>query len=308
MQYEGLFSRGSRVPAAVLNRIQAVMSGLKRATGYEAGALDLTGEDGRYWPTPTAGVPDGTLVVVDASIDWRNRALRGTFTRLTAADQRLQGSAAWKRNDPSQALAVRAFDDAWTGAGAVASAGVPPPISSLPSYAVILDELSAGADRVFLFADSANDGRLTLYNGSGATLHGELKVWGAGASSSGPGTLPTVPGFLFGDVDTADATWTTVVTLTPGASSSVVLVGTVAAITSDGGDGGAWTFAARVRRGAAGNPSVGTAVFSLAEYDGTGWGVRVQASGGDVVVQVQGEAATDLTWRAEIQTTEAKIS
>ena len=65
---------------------------------------------------------------------------------------------------------------------------------------------------------------------------------------------------------------------------------------------------ARVLRGASGAPAVPTLLFGLSDHDGTGWDVRAQVSGNTVVVQVHGEAATDITWRAEVQATEARIS
>jgi hypothetical protein len=308
MQRITTFARGSSVPAATLNAMQDRAVGLRPASTLSAvsGAVALYGEDGCYWPTPDTGVADGDIAVVDASRDWRSHHVTARFIRLTAAAQRLHGADVWKRNDPTQAIAVRVVEDAWTGANAAAIVAGVAPVIGAGVFAIVLDELSAGADRVFLYARSS-DGALCLYNDSGTTLHAELFVAGSSASSAGGGSS-TVPGFLTGDVDTSDATWTTIVTLTPAPSSSVVLAGSVAAITSDGGDGGGWTFAVRVRRGAAGAPSVGTAVFSLAEFDGTGWDVRVQTSGSDVVVQVLGEAATEITWRAEVQATEAAIA
>lgn len=310
MQRITTFARGSSVPAATLNAMQDRAVGLVRATAggvaVPTGTLALSGRDGRYWCTPDAGVADGAIAVVDDTRDWKSHHIEGTFIRLTAAAQRLHGADVWKRNDPTQTFSVRTIADAWTGVNTVAIVAGVAPVIGAGVFAILLDELSAGADRIFLYARES-DGALCLYNDSGAALHAELFFAGASASSSGGGTS-TVPGFLTGDVDTTDATWTTIVTLTPAPSSSVVLAGSVAAITSDGVDGGGWTFAVRVRRGAAGAPSVGTAVVTLAECAGTGWDVRVQASGSDVVVQVHGEAATEITWRAEVATTEAKIS
>jgi hypothetical protein len=301
------FARGSSVPAATLNALQQRAVGLRRASGAPSGALALAGRDGAYWCTGDLGLADGTAIVVDAARDWTTHHLEATFVRLTAADQRMHGAAAWKRNDPSatHGIAVRRIDDALTGTGCAASDGVPT-ISS-GHFGIILDELTTGADRVFLFADSENDGALTLYNASGATLHAELFVAGASASAQGGGTS-TVPGFSTGDVDTGDAAWTTIVTLSPATSTALVLRGTVAAIRDDATEAGGWEFTVRVRRGAAGNPVTGTAFFTLADHDGTGWDVRAQTSGATVVVQVHGEAAANITWRAEIAATEARPS
>lgn len=307
MQLITTFARGSSVPAATLNALQQRAVGLRRASGAPSGALALAGRDGGYWCTPDTGVADGATAVVDASRDWTGHHLEATFVRLTDDDQRLHGTAAWKRNDPSSShgIAVRRIDDAVTGSGCALSDGVP--TISDGHFGIILDELSAGADRVWLFADSENDGALTLYNDSGATLHAELFVAGASASAQGGGTS-SVPGFSAGDVNTTDATWTTILTLSPGVKSTPGLGGTVTAIRDDGTEGGMWTFQARVRRGASGNPVIPTVLFGLTDADGTGWDVRLQVSGSSVVVQVHGEAAKNLTWRAEVQATEARIS
>ncbi len=307
MQRAGTFARGSRVPAATLNRIQDEAAGLKTATGTVSGTVALTGRDGRFWSSPDAGVADGAIAVIDASKDWRSHHVRGVFTRLTAAAQRLHGADAWKRNDPTQAIVVRTFEDEWTGVNTVAiTAGVAPVIGS-GVFAVILDELSAGADRVFLYARES-DGALCLYNDSGATLHAELDYEGSGASSSTTAS-PTVPGFLFGDVATTDATWTTVpgCSATLAQSSTVTFQGMVSAIRDDGTEGGSWTFTARARRPASGAPVMGTVFFTLVDADDATWDVRVQVSGSDVVLQVKGAAGKTVTWRGEIQTTEAKI-
>lgn len=302
------FARGSSVPAATLNSMQDNAVGLRRGSGAVAnGGPGYLGEDGVTWCSGGSGLADGATAVVDASCDWRACSVNAIFVRLSAADQRAQGAAAWKRNspDPTHGIAVRRIDDALTGTGCAASDGVP--TISDGHFGIILDELTTGADRVFLFADSENDGALTLYNDTGSALHAELKAWGSGESAQGGGTS-SVPGFSTGGVATTDATWTTIVTLSPSASSSLGLAGTVGAIRDDGAAGGTWTFQARVLRGASGAPTVPTVLFGLSDHDGTGWDVRVQASGNTVVVQVHGEAATDITWRAEVQATEARIS
>lgn len=300
------FARGSHVPSSTINRIMDEATGLVRATGAPSDARAFTGEDGRSWTTVDAGLADGASVVVDASVDWRYRSLHGVFTRLTAAAQRSHGADAWKRNDPTQAIAVRTFDDAWTGAGCALSDGVPT-ISS-GHFGIIVDELGVAADRAFLFADSENDGALTLYNDSGATLHAELRVWGAGASASA-GTAPSVPGLLAGEVDTTDATWTTIAgcTATLAASSTVTFRGMVSAIRDDGTEGGGWSFSVRARRGASGATVVSSPTFSLADADDADFDVRVDLDGDDVVFQVRGDTGKNLTWRAEIDATESRI-
>lgn len=302
------FARGSHVPAATLNRIVDEATGLVRASGAPSDARAFTGEDGRSWTTVDAGLAHGASVVVDASVDWRYRSLHGVFTRLTAAAQRTHGADDWKRNDPTQAIAVRTLDDAWTGAGCALSDGVPT-ISS-GHFGIILDERSAGVSRIFLFADSENNGALTLYNDSGATLHAEMRVWGAGTTTSA-GTAPSVPGLLAGEVDTTDATWTTIAgcTATLAASSTVTFRGMVSAIRDDGTEGAAFTVEAAFRRPASGDPViVGSALYPLVARSDAAFDVRIQVDGSNVVLQVHGAPSKTLTWRAELDTTEARIS
>ena len=303
MQRVTSFARGSAVPAATLNALQDRAVGLTRATGAVPGALALAGRDGRYWSSPDGGVPDGAIALLDASRDWRGHHLRATFVRLTAADQRLHGAAAWQRNDPAQSIAVRTIDDAWTGANPTAIVPGLAPVPGAGVCVVVLDELAAGVGRVYLYARSS-DGALCLYNDAGATLHAELFFDGASASASAGGRA-TVPGFLHGDLVTTDATWATVVTATLAPSSTVTFVGAVSAIRDDGTESGAWTFSARARRPASGLPVMGGVLFALVDHDGTGWDVRFEAIGADVGVQVRGEVARRLLWRAELQTTEA---
>lgn len=301
------FSRGSSVPATTLNAMQDEASGLIAAGGTVSGSLALTGRDGRYWSSPDAGVADSTIAVVDATRDWKSHHIEATFIRLGAAADRLHGADVWKRNDPAQTFSVRTIADAWTGVNTAAISAGTPPVIGAGVFAILLDELSTGADRIFLYARSS-DGALCLYNDSGSALHAELFFAGSSASGSDGGTS-TVPGFLFGDLDTTDATWTTVpgCSATLAQSSCVTFVGAVSAIRDDGTEGGSWTFTARARRPSAGVPVMGTALFGLVDADDATWDVRVQVSGSDVVVQVMGAVGKTITWRAEVQTTEAKI-
>lgn len=207
MRRNTTFARGSAIPAATLNAVQDEQSGLIRATAAN-GAPALTGADGRHWCTPDAGVPDGTIAVVDATagLDWRARLLWGTWTRLETAAQRLQGADAWQGNDVARPIAMKRFHGR-TGTGGKGAAdatvadGTPPVVAS-GSFAVIIDELSSTSQRVYLYA-RPGDHALCLYNASGATLHGELLVHGAGVSptlgSPPPSPVPTLTDVLWLD-------------------------------------------------------------------------------------------------------------
>lgn len=189
-------ARGSQVPARLLNGVQDEQLGLIAASDRADGAtaIALNGADGRWWTTPDAGVSDGTLRVVDASVDWRQRRLWGVFRSLGAAARRPGEADDHVPNDPTAAPNAMAFNG-WTGGGGLGAAaatvanGTPPTIAD-NQYAVLLDEGATTADRVWLYA-RPSDGALCLYNDSGATLHAELLVWGA-AEDATDGTTPSV--------------------------------------------------------------------------------------------------------------------
>ena len=313
MRRNATFSRGAHVPSATLNAIQDEQLGLVPASDAADGAtaIALRGADGRWWTTPDAGLSDGELRVVDASVDWRNRRVWGSFKNLGAADRRPGQASDHIPNDPAGAVSRRVFED-WTGTGGVGAASATvangtPPVFADNCFAMLLDEGATSADRVLLYA-RPSDGALCLYNDSGATLHAELLVWGASASPS-VAAAPGIPGHLTSpnDFATADATWTTAVTVSPANSSMLTFDVTVAAVRSDGARGGGWKFNATFRRPASGNPAQrGDTVWTLATSDDA-WGVRIQASGADVVIQVQGQAATNIKWRVEADITEVRV-
>ena len=187
-------ARGSQVPARLLNGLQDEQLGLIAATDTADGAtaVALAGADGRWWTSPTAGVPDGELRVLDTSVDWRSRRVWGVFRALGAATRRPGQADDHIPNDPTAAPNARMFNG-WTGSGGLGAAaatvanGTPPTIAD-DQYAVLLDEGATTADRVWLYARDS-DGALCLYNDSGAALHAELIVWGAAAAP----TLGTAP-------------------------------------------------------------------------------------------------------------------
>ena len=207
MRRNTTFSRGSAIPAATLNAMQDEAAGLIRAS-VANGAPALVGVDGRHWCLPDAGVADGYVAVIDATpgLDWRARLVWGTWARLETASQRLQGADAWQGNDVTRPIARKIFHGR-TGTGAKGAAdatvdtGVPPVVAS-GSFAVVVDELDSSSHRVWLYADP-DDGSLCLYNASGATLHGELLVHGAGLApvpgSPPPSPIPTLTDVLWLD-------------------------------------------------------------------------------------------------------------
>lgn len=309
MRRNATFSRGAHVPSAVLNTVQDEQLGLIPAT--DAPATLLRGADGRWWTTPDAGVPDGQFRVIDTSVDWRNRWVWGTFRNLGAADRRPGQASDHVPNDPASAVSRRVFED-WTGTGGVGAASATvangtPPVFADNAFAVLLDEGATSGDRVWLYAHP-DTGALCVYNDSGAALHAELLVWGASASPS-VAAAPGVPGRLTSPTGfaTTNDTWTTAVTVSPANSSMLTFDVTVAAVRSDGARGGGWKFNATFRRPASGNPvQRGDTVWTLATSDDA-WGVRIQVSGADVVIQVQGQAATTVRWRVEADVTEVRV-
>lgn len=314
MRRNANFARGSHVPSAVLDAMQDEQVGIIPAT--DAPATLLRGADGRWWTTPDAGLADGTLRVIDTSLDWRYRKLWGRFRSLGAANRRPGQVSDHLGNDPASTVSSRDFEG-WTGAGghgaasAVIADGTPPVLED-DCYAVVVDEGATSSDRVYLFA-RPSDGALCVYNDSGATLHAELRVYGSGASPS-LGASPTIPGRLtsapgFG---TTDDTWTTAITITPTGSNMLALDVVASAVRSDGARGGAWRFHAAFRTPASSTPvQVGDTIFVLAAADDLSggapvWKVRAHVSGADVLIQVRGDLATNIKWRVETTVTEAR--
>lgn len=301
-------ARGSLVAAALLNSLQDLAAGVRRATGAPSASPAVRGSDTVRWATPDAGVADGTIVAVDASLDWRRRDVDGRFLRLESAGQRALGDDAadgvgWQVNDPARPIVRRAFGGRLgTGgvgaASAVVADGTPPTIAS-GSFAVVVDERTSASQRAYLYA-RPSDGALYLYNALGATLHAELFVTGSGATASPPAAGPGVPwrstspaGFA-----TVDDSWTTAVTLAPASPSAVALDVTVVGVRSDGARAGTWRFLATFRGG---TPPVqlGGTTFLVADADDA-WEARVAISGNSVVAQVKGASATNVKWFVEV--------
>ena len=190
MRRNGTLARGSVVRAALLNALQDEQQGVIPAS--DAPTIALRGADGRWWTTPAGGIANGTLRVVDASIDWRARKVWGFYRSLGAADRRPGEANDHLPLDPTGTSVLRLFES-WTGTGATGAAaatvssGVPPVVAD-GSFPVLVDEGAASSARVWLYA-RPSDGVLCLYNASGATLHASLLVWGAGTPPT-PGAPP----------------------------------------------------------------------------------------------------------------------
>lgn len=302
-------ARGSLVAAVLLNSLQDLAAGVRRATGAPVASPNVRGSDTVRWATPDAGVPTGEIVAVDASLDWRARDIEGRWRRLESAAQRAHGADAWQLNDPTRPIARRRFEGQ-LGAGGVGAAsavvanGTPPTIAA-GSFAVVVDERTSSSQRVYLYA-RPDDGALYLYNASGATLHAELLVTGTGAAGSPPAAGPGVPwrSTSADGLGTLDDTWTTAVTLTPAAGRALALDVTVVGVRSDGARSGTWRAVARVTGGAP--PVLGSPTFLLADADDP-WDAKVVVASNDVVVQVKGATATNVKWFVEVFASTARV-
>ena len=195
------FAEGSIVPSATLNLMQDRAVALRTATesATDSGAPTFTGADEVFFQTPSAGVSDAHLALVDDASDWRGRRIGAVVTRLPNQSYRTGQSGAYAQNDPTQGIRSILVLDRPTGTGATGAAsatvadGTPPVIAS-GSSPVIAWEGSTDADRLWLYA-RPDDGALCLYNDLGATFHGELRVWGLGvapeAGAEPPSVIPT---------------------------------------------------------------------------------------------------------------------
>ena len=137
----------------------------------------------------TTSVADATLKNLDASIDWRDRVLRVTCSRLNGTNERLGQSLDYETNDPlAGTVAKLVTPDLYTGIGAysnlttgAAVSNGNPPLNGAGvyrSYAPVIDDLSA-AGNVTLYADPST-GALNLYNATGGAVWLRIEIEAAG--------------------------------------------------------------------------------------------------------------------------------
>lgn len=177
-----------------LNAFQLETVGLRLAATANALTSGTDGADIVYTQTDVE-VTTGNLLVIDSSIDWRDRTVV-VLGWLLAAAQRMGEADDFQVNDPT-ATARQIIQLGYTGTGGLAdlatgaavSAGNPPlnGAGAFRSYAPVIYRLltpSMTYEDVYLYADPVS-GALTLYN-TGVNLYFTGLVIGVAKSGQRP--------------------------------------------------------------------------------------------------------------------------
>ena len=170
-----------QVESADLNDWQDKTRGaLPASDNNDLASTDVLGGDLRTWQS-AGSLADATLVLLDDSVNWKDRLVTGQFWRITA-NQRMGQSADTDLNLTSASGPAITSFRGYTGTGAYSSTaattagsnGVPPVngVGAVRSYAIVADDLGASGN-VWLYADPTS-GALYLYNASGAAIYGIL--------------------------------------------------------------------------------------------------------------------------------------
>ncbi len=125
----------------------------------------------------SAGVANGAApVLVDDSIDWRDRVLEGTFKNLLVAGDSLGGATEHNFSNTFPTLV-----DGYTGTGGKDAGGADPsagnpPVLAAGKYAVSLN----GATKTIWVYALGSTGALYFYNNSGGTVYPYLSLTASG--------------------------------------------------------------------------------------------------------------------------------
>lgn len=192
MKQQQTYAAGDPIAAADLNTWQdKTVGGRAASISNDFGATTVYGAD-RVLTQLATTVANGTVKQIDASIDWRDRVVKGCCTRLAASDERIGQGLDYETNDPTYTTVAKTlFVDTYTGTGAysnVAGAGTAvsngnPPVNSVGgvrSYAPIVDDRGTGS--VYLYV-SPSDYSLNVYNNSGGALYLRLEIEASGKTA-----------------------------------------------------------------------------------------------------------------------------
>lgn len=173
------FTTNSQVPSTTLNALQDRARGQRlasaAATGELSGMAAVTGggagTEARFYATPSGGFPDADITLIDDSIDWRDRYIKNGWDNFGAANVR-----AGQANDYTYdgTLVAHAITSGYTGTGGLDAGGSAPsagnpPVSASGKFRIQLQT------SLWLYA-LPSDGKLYLYNATGAAVHGVLWV------------------------------------------------------------------------------------------------------------------------------------
>lgn len=200
-----LHGPGSEVASTFLNLLQRTAMGAQPASGGDATILTLSngeygnelaamrrGADVRQYQL--ASLVDGQFVIIDRSLDWRDRTVDAVLFVAGVGTNRMIGAAAdidlatlhvavTEATVMNRYLGTGAVSNVTTGAAV--AAGAPPlnAVGAVRSYAI---ELTSG---LWLYC-SRTDGSLRLYNDTGSGADVLLRVTGYGQTAKRSSPLP----------------------------------------------------------------------------------------------------------------------
>jgi hypothetical protein len=155
----------TEVASADLNTIQDRAVGLVTASLNNTLPAIIRGMDGVAWQCNT-DVANGTLIAVDATIDWRDRLILAWYRGYAGTNG--PGTS----GDYTYASTTLYSNIYYTGLGARDAGGVNAPTNgNVPVPAADTSwALNITAGGVWIYADPSNNGTLTLYNNSGSAV------------------------------------------------------------------------------------------------------------------------------------------
>lgn len=161
---------GDKLPAAIFNTLQALVTGTRKADNASNDLASFgQGADGVFWQTDAAGLANGTLVVIDSSIDWRDRVVSWEVVDFAAAANRIGGATDyidWSGLSQYRAFGYSGRNGGYDAGGSAPTNGNPPVAAAGPPVSNTM--VIAGSLRLYVDPSSH---ALCLYNGTGSTKH-----------------------------------------------------------------------------------------------------------------------------------------
>jgi hypothetical protein len=195
MRFITTFAPLQQIFDTFLNQFQLETVGLRLADTANALTSGTDGADIIYTQT-NAQATAGNSLVIDSSVDWRDRTVL-VFGWGLVATQRMGEADDFQVNDPTS-MARQIIQIGYTGSGGLSdlTTGAPvspgnPPLNGAGvyrSYAPVIYRQVASPttfDDLYLYAD-ATTGYLTLYNTSGTSLYFTGIVLGVAQSGQRP--------------------------------------------------------------------------------------------------------------------------
>ncbi len=161
------FADGVVILPAFLNTLQTRIAGVEQADSNNHYSALVDGADVRIWSYPTGLATGAAPLLVDGSIDWRDRHVLAAYIDTTAATR-----GAGQADDYQQSGFVPAMSFGYTGLGGKDSGGATPtagnpPVLATGKYLITLATTGSGA----LAYANTSTGKLYYYNNTGGTAY-----------------------------------------------------------------------------------------------------------------------------------------